>query len=482
MSIKGIFARKALAAVIGVLLFLVLLEGGLRLAGHMIMSEQDKINRAALADAGAYRILCLGDSMTAVGGEWSYPSQLQEELNSRSKDFKVSVINKGIVDATSAEILEQLDQNLDLYKPDIVIVMMGIMDRGGVTVFGEAAYEKEGSFLSSLRIYRLAELLRCQIVNRIKGVKLPPIVKEDIQGTEGAGKRESILLDHIENNPDNAEAYAELGRFYAKIYRYGDAEAMYARAIEIDPTRARYYMELGKMYKPDKAERFLDRAIELDPGNGILYQEAGEYFFAIEQLEKAEEMLERGLEADPHNEGIYLRLSSFYIKQGKYNEAEDILEKGIEKNEGYYRLYSALAEIYKESGRMDEAEGYYALAEEKERKFLSGTKKNYRALKYIVTGRGIKLVCMQYPLRDVGTLRKMLGPSEGVIFIDNEKNFKEAMDGSRYKEYFWDRFARDLGHCTAKGNRLIAENAANVLMEEYFGKLPVEAKRAKGGE
>jgi len=76
----------------------------------------------------------------------------------------------------------------------------------------------------------------------------------------------------------------------------------------------------------------------------------------------------------------------------------------------------------------------------------------------------------------------MLGPSEGVIFIDNEKNFKEAMDGSRYKEYFWDRFARDLGHCTAKGNRLIAENAANVLMEEYFGKLPVEAKRAKGGE
>jgi hypothetical protein len=64
----------------------------------------------------------------------------------------------------------------------------------------------------------------------------------------------------------------------------------------------------------------------------------------------------------------------------------------------------------------------------------------------------------------------MLEPYEGVIFVDNERVFKEALKKGEYRDYFSDTFAGDFGHCTEKGNRLLAENIANVILKEYFNK------------
>ena len=51
------------------------------------------------------------------------------------------------------------------------------------------------------------------------------------------------------------------------------------------------------------------------------------------------------------------------------------------------------------------------------------------------------------------------------------KIFKDALRKASYREYFNDMFAGDFGHCTPKGNRLLAENIAKVILKEYFGKL-----------
>lgn len=38
-----------------------------------------------------------------------------------------------------------------------------------------------------------------------------------------------------------------------------------------------------------------------------------------------------------------------------------------------------------------------------------------------------------------------------------------------FSEYFTDFFAGDFGHCTDNGNRLLAENIAEVILKEEFG-------------
>ena len=75
---------------------------------------------------------------------------------------------------------------------------------------------------------------------------------------------------------------------------------------------------------------------------------------------------------------------------------------------------------------------------------------------------------MQYAMRPLGPLKDMLDSREGIIFVDNEAVFKEALKKGRYEDYFIDRFAGDFGHCTPLGNKIIADNAADVLWKEYF--------------
>jgi len=93
---------------------------------------------------------------------------------------------------------------------------------------------------------------------------------------------------------------------------------------------------------------------------------------------------------------------------------------------------------------------------------------NYRKMKSILDSRGIKLCCMQYPRRNITNLTLMFDAPEDVIFVDNEWVFKEALKKGRFEDYFIDSFAGDFGHCTPRGNRLIAENIANVILRELF--------------
>jgi len=57
-----------------------------------------------------------------------------------------------------------------------------------------------------------------------------------------------------------------------------------------------------------------------------------------------------------------------------------------------------------------------------------------------------------------------------VIFVDNERIFKDAIGKKGYNKYFTDMFGGDFGHCTQKGNKLLAENIANAILKEVFNK------------
>lgn len=95
-------------------------------------------------------------------------------------------------------------------------------------------------------------------------------------------------------------------------------------------------------------------------------------------------------------------------------------------------------------------------------------RRNYRRLKKKAFQRGIELVCVQYPMRDVGLLKGMFEDTGGIVFVDNEKIFKEAVEKRGWDEYFTDCFAGDFGHCTPNGNRVLAENIADTILKEYF--------------
>ena len=643
MEKKPIWAEiiaRALAIIFQLAVCLFLLELGLRLAGFVVLSLQERRNSASIQQKGAYRIMCLGESTTAAGGINSYPSQLQDIINRRKIGVTFSVINKGVPGIHTSDIVNRLGANLEAYQPDMVISMMGAGDLGSYMLYESGSGSRAINFLRSLRVYKIGRIFGLDIITRAKAAFLDKAGKNISRPAVflcDPDKEISRLEKAINSGPKNDAAYFELGWIYRAQGRHSEAEASFRKAIALNPKNYWPYVEHGDfagaeavfrkaiardpendwpyvgqgwLYldqgKFPQAERSFRKAIKLDPQNywaylelGRVYQEQERFIEAAAAFNKAgeinpedyrvflelgcvydrrgrypqaEELFKKAIDLNPGNDGLYIRLGRFYLEQGRFIEADALFRQAIELNpqndqpyagmgqscreqgrsadaEYLFRKamelnprnsgpYSGLGWIYQDQGKIPEAEAlfkkaiavnpnddlpYFRLgllyrgsgrlsgAEEAFKKALeinptndracgalkvlyteTGNPKlareydnkanelrsgyypqsiidNYRKLKAVLDKRGIVYVCMQYPLRSVEPLKAMFrGGDEGIIFVDNQKVFREALKGGGYDEYFTDMIGGDFGHCTAEGNRLLAENAANVILDKVF--------------
>ena len=421
----------------------VLLEIGLRIGGFVILSLQEHRNRISLKQKGTYRILCLGESTTM--NQW--PSPLEEILNQKDIGIKFSVIDRGIIGTKTRIIASGLENNLDKYNPDMVITMMGINDEKNVLRYEDVSTKKATLFFNSFRIYKLIKLLQLHIINKAREIGIYKL-KENKEGLKKTNdstqssnfkEQEEIFKKAIEINPEDGWCYIELGRYYRNTGKHNKAIEMLKKAIDVNPENSRGYIELGWYYRElgelNKAIEICKKAIEIDPGNEQNYIELGWHYRDTGEFTKAEEMLKKAIEINPENDRLNAALAVLYREEGKYKLAEECSKKAESLRMGHYNPV---------------------------------THHNYQKLKEIVTKRGIRLVCVQYPMRSVEPLKRIFKEKEDIIFIDNEKLFKEAVDKEGYDEYFRDMFGGDFGHGTSKGNQLLAENIANTILKECF--------------
>lgn len=583
MIVKKISVKKkALLVFFGSLLSVFILEAGLRIGGFILLSLQEYRNIVSIRQKGTYRIMCLGESTTALGGANSYPSQLEEILNKKNIGIQFSVVNKGIAAGDSDVLLLQLEDNLERYKPNMVISMMGINDVRDKMVYG--LKDKKNYFLESFKTYKLMRLLKFHIKSKSKyffNYRRTVKIENGIEKIDNLGEAESIETDEeklkrlliaysknpgeyfnlgwfyrekgdyekaevvfkeaIELNPEDNGAYRALERCYWDQGKYDMTEEMYKKAVELNPNNDSLYVGLGICYKDqmrfDESEEMFRRAVEINPENDIACFELGRCYNGPGNYSKAAALLERAIEISPNNDRAFVALGFCYRRQSKFKKAEDVLERVIEFSPGNDRAYYELGWCYREQEKYYEAEemfkkaaeinpkndlayyglGYFSKEGDRENKiekmikksleinsnndracgvlayyykgigkeslseeyfqkankarlgfYNSRTKQNYQKMWEILKNKGVKLVCVQYPVRNVESIKRLFEDKEDIVFVDNEKVFKEALIGVRYKEYFTDIFGGDFGHCTPEGNRLLAQNIADVVLREYF--------------
>lgn len=93
------------------------------------------------------------------------------------------------------------------------------------------------------------------------------------------------------------------------------------------------------------------------------------------------------------------------------------------------------------------------------------TVENFNRIREILDSRGISLVVVQYATRSLEPLRNVFRSKDGIVFVNNQEIFTKALANGKYKDYFVDRFAGDFGHCNQNGNRMIAENMADTVLQ-----------------
>lgn len=362
------------------------------------------------------RILCIGESTTwgypdGPESQSAYPSILARRLARELPEVPVDVINEGRNAVTSATILEKLPGWLDRYEPAVVVAMLGQNDHFYHNEAFENALPPDVVVaLQSLRTVRLFGLAREQLRRVL-----------------------SASPDDVE--PDPAQ--------------YGRIIAIYQQAVaDYDAGRLRP-AERGFEAMRDAVLEQRSRDRPAGALSGIPSRLLGPYFDAATYLSKV------------------------YARTGR-------LPKAIQMYEGLTRLepelpipFMELSNLYEAAGRTEDAERARATGEALlSRYVLRATQRNYRAIHALVNERGGVLVAMQYPLRDVNTLRVLFDDEGGLRFVDNRDSFAEALDREPYPTWFSDRFAGDFGHLTRAGNELLVENLLDQAIRELIARLP----------
>ena len=480
------------------------------------MSIQEYKNIARLKEKGTFRILCLGESTTAViGGKGDYPTQLQEILNQQDIGITFSVLNKGMVGEKTDTLLLRLEDSLNKYRPQMVISMMGVNDDLALKPYPDSTIGIKESFFSKSRIYKLIALLRLHILNKLKEpdlyrLKKDKAIEDSDQPDQGVSRArpEDILKKALNKGLNKPRDYHDLGTIYHRQAEYAMAEAMFKKAIELAPQDYRAYLQLGILYhelkKFKQAEDYIKQSIEINPDNDAgIYSALGWLYGDLGKSEEALELFKKAIEIEPDNSQAYFNLAWFYHREGMLSQAVGIAKEALKVNpqwwDLYYELgcyytelkkyrlaeeafkkvidfdplsdkaYRGLALVYNLEGKAKLAQQYFKITNELGLQYYSPqTRSSYIKLKEILGQRGIQLVCVQYPMRSIEPLKKLFPDKAGIIFVDNEKTFKDAVRREGYDEYFNDNFAGDFGHCTFKGNLLLAHNIAEKILKDHF--------------
>ena len=257
--------------------------------------------------------------------------------------------------------------------------------------------------------------------------------------------------------------------------KFSQAQEAFKKALELNPGNDSAYTGLGWLYRDKRefkqVEYLFKKALEINPRNDYAYAGLGWFYRDQLKFSQGEEAFKKALEINPENDNAYTGLVRLYRFQGKNIQGGELFRKAIELNPRDDRAYRAILALYREANNLELVQEYIEKAAQSRLQYYNPvTVNNYRLLKEILDKHKVKLVCVQYPMRNVESLKKIFAQEEGILFVDNQRIFQEALTKASFNEYFSDMCAGDFGHCTEKGNRLLACNIADRILKEVFNR------------
>jgi TolB-like protein/Flp pilus assembly protein TadD len=171
----------------------------------------------------------------------------------------------------------------------------------------------------------------------------------------GLDDAEKALDTALRMDPGLAEAWATAGliaRYRLQLVR---AEAMYRRAIELNPNYATarhwYSTLLRDLGRPDEALVQIEQALELDPLSGLIHLSHGQRLEALGRFDEAESAYRRAVRIDPSGPFPWLDLANLKAYAfDQFVEAIPLAVRATELDAGGVRPASELAGLFFDLG------------------------------------------------------------------------------------------------------------------------------------
>ena len=152
----------------------------------------------------------------------------------------------------------------------------------------------------------------------------------------GQGKLDDAVSCYrraVELKPSYAEAYHQLG--VALTAPLDEAIACYRRAIGLGPDRTNRInlgVALQQQWKLDEAVACHQRALQLKPDSAEIYNNLGAAYQARGELDHAADCYRRALELNCDSAEVYVNLGQVLKLQGKPGEADVCYQQALDTN------------------------------------------------------------------------------------------------------------------------------------------------------
>ncbi len=236
----------------------------------------------------------------------------------------------------------------------------------------------EGLYRKAIEEYELALQFNPNLVDayRFLGESYKQIYKPGVDTEDNKQRAEKALAalqKAYEIDPNNKDVIYSLGDMYDKLGDFEEAEKLYLKILEMEPTNMANYYVVAEFYKryagekeelKEKAEQMYLRRIELDPENPQGYAYLSQYYESLQpapDFDKAFDAHDKRTLLEPDNAAAWLskgvnRWSKAYRLQNQLSRqerlelakvSEECLKKANELDPQYPEPYSWLSVLYK---------------------------------------------------------------------------------------------------------------------------------------
>jgi tetratricopeptide (TPR) repeat protein len=172
-----------------------------------------------------------------------------------------------------------------------------------------------------------------------------------------------LFARYTERKTENPWGFYMLG---LSAWKAGDnerAETAFERAIEIDPSHVKSYINLGRSLmdagKPTYALIRVHEALELDPESGVAHRLHGRVNNQLGKVDEAIEAYRRAIQIDNEDAWAINNLALIYIDQGRYDEALPALARAVELRDDIAVFFNNLGMALEHAGQFRAATDAY---------------------------------------------------------------------------------------------------------------------------
>lgn len=215
-----------------------------------------------------------------------------------------------------------------------------------------SAYASAGDGPNALKEYaRAADLMPDDNATQLKAGSFM-LFAGRYQDAQGVAAR------MLKREPTNVDAQIMFANSLAGLKDMDGAIAAFEKAVDMDPTRATSYSDLGsaRLVTGDvaAAEAAFRKAIEIAPNSVNAHLSLANFHWAVNRMPEAEREIKAALAIDARDRVANRALAMLYLVTGKAEEAEPHLKLVAEVTPGPEAKYF-LSEYFLRLGRVDEA-------------------------------------------------------------------------------------------------------------------------------